>query len=308
MNTPIDTTNTESIIFEIEKGSSLNTIANNLKKQNLITSTYAVRAYSRFNDLDTKFIAGRFALRRNMSPREIIDLLTSANQGTIIITTLEGHSSKDIDNLLTEMQLIEKSAFTKALKDFDSYEQFPFIPQETNQNLIVPLEGYLFPDTYFVDPSTFTPELFITRMLENFEQKALPEINSNKKRQIHEIITMASIIDEEASGAHDAFIISDILWRRVDNGWFLGADATSHYLKDERSLTNIDFTEKSPYNTRKVQKGLPPGPIGNPGLQSIKASLKPETNNFWYYLHSLDGTTHYATSNDEHNRNKQKYL
>ena len=103
-------------------------------------------------------------------------------------------------------------------------------------------------------------------------------------------------------------MVADILWRRVDNGWMLGVDATLLYEKDNLKITSRDLEDDSPYNTRK-HKGLPPTPIANPGLASIEAALYPKSNRYWFYLTKPEsGEAVYAYSNEEHNENRARYL
>ncbi len=121
---------------------------------------------------------------------------------------------------------------------------------------------------------------------------------------------MASLIEKEAAGDSERGTISGILWKRLDEGIVLGVDAAVRYAvqKEPREpLTRADLESDSPYNIR-VRAGLTPGPIANPGLASIEAALKPQASPYYYYLHGTDGQIRYATTNEEHNVNKAKYL
>lgn len=296
------------IQFEIKKGENLRQITQKLYQQQLIPNEITFRLYGKLNNLESKVIAGRFPLKKSMTPSEIFSTITKHSQEQTIIIINEGLTSHQIDQKLVAAGLINSGEFITALKEYQGYQQFPFIHQKTQQKLIIPLEGYLFPDTYFVDPSSFSTKKFITTLLKNFETKALPTITAAQSdRSLHQNLTMASIVEHEAKGNHDAAIIADILWKRLDYEWFIGADATLLYLKGNRSINYQDLKKDSPYNTRN-RKGLPPGPIGNPGISSIKGSIYSEPSDYWYYLHAPSGETHYAKTNNEHNRNKAKYL
>jgi UPF0755 protein len=189
----------------------------------------------------------------------------------------------------------------KELSDFDS-------------NLFLELakdsEGYLFPDTYNFFPWS-TPEVVLTTLKKTFEQKteSLNEEISKSKRSLKEIIIMASLIEKEARGEEDRFIISGILWKRIEKGIPLQVDAPFLYIlgKESSELTISDLSTNSPFNTYRY-KGLPPAPIGNPGLESIKASLRPTTSPYLYYLHDKNGNIYYAKTYDEHKQNIKKYL
>ncbi|MBU0667942.1 endolytic transglycosylase MltG, partial [Patescibacteria group bacterium] len=191
---------------------------------------------------------------------------------------------------------------------FDNYDKYFFLDREAMKTLPHPLEGYLFPDTYFIDPLNFYSENLIQLMLENFERKIGEDLKKEATRSISDIVTMASIVEKEVRTKKDIPIVAGILWKRLDNSWLLGADATILYLKDDRSIDYQDLKEDSPYNTR-VKGGLPPGPISNPGLESLKAALNPQDSPYWYYLTTPDtGEVIYAKTNDEHNSNKARYL
>jgi UPF0755 protein len=171
-------------------------------------------------------------------------------------------------------------------------------------------EGYLFPDTYYFFP-TATPDEIVTILTDTYSRKILPyeqaiEASGHTEK---EIIVMASIIEKEASGDDDRNVISGILWKRIEIGMALQVDATFSYLlgKTSEELTLTDLKTDSPYNTY-TNRGLPPGPIGNPGILSIEAALNPTASPYLYYLHDERGTIHYAKNFEEHKKNKSLYL
>ncbi|MBY0328907.1 endolytic transglycosylase MltG [Patescibacteria group bacterium] len=171
-------------------------------------------------------------------------------------------------------------------------------------------EGYLFPDTYGFFPS-LAPDFVVTTLKRNFDKKiatVADQITSSSRTKA-DIITMASIIEKEANGKDDRAVISGILWKRLDRGMLLQVDAPFLFLFDKQSseLTLKDLATDSPYNTYKY-KGLPPGPISNPGLESIKAALNPEVSPYLYYLHDKTGAIHYASTYKEHLANITRYL
>lgn len=187
---------------------------------------------------------------------------------------------------------------------------FPNFDAYTFKALANGKEGYLFPDTYTFFPST-TAETIFTTLKDNFDiqiKPLLPDIKSSG-RSLKEIIIMASIIEKEASGDGDMDMISGILWKRLDIGMALQVDAPFLYILDKKSneLTSRDLQTKSPYNTY-LNKGLTPTPIGNPGLDSIKAAIFPKDSPYLYYLHDKSGTIHYAKTYTEHKANINKYL
>jgi UPF0755 protein len=250
--------------------------------------------------------AGVFQLNPGMTIPEIYQRIITNDNLQLVIRILEGETAVDIDNKLTELGLIKQGELIESINNFDQTDQYDFLKNIDN-NLPIKLEGYLFPDTYFINPANYSNKWFISTLLNNFEKKALPSIQ-NQQRSISEIINMASIVELEAFGASDAPMIADILWRRVDDRWNIGADATSLYLKESNEITAEMLQENSPYNTRKSRIGLPPGPIGNPGITAIQATISPKANEYWYYLHDSAGNTHYAIDYPGHQRNIAKYL
>ncbi len=172
------------------------------------------------------------------------------------------------------------------------------------------LEGFLFPDTYFFAPSA-TEDDVVEEMRENFEQK-IRELRSDisiSGRSVEEIVTMASIVEKETITDDSKYIVSGILWKRIDNGMKLQVDAVFPYIfgKNTFDLTRTDLQFDSPYNTYRYE-GLPPGPIASPGFEAIRASLYPEETPYWFYLSDMRSQMHYARTYEEHLKFKNKYL
>ena len=176
----------------------------------------------------------------------------------------------------------------------------------------VDLEGYLFPDTYRVFNDVSDEEI-VKKLLNNFDKKLSPELRQKIARQgktIHEIITMASIIEKEVSSEADRPIVAGILYKRIKNGMRLEVDSSINYItgKNDPGANYADLEIDSPYNTYK-NYGLPPGPICNPGLAAIKAAVYPEESAYLFYLNRQDtGETIFSKTFDEHIKNKNKYL
>jgi len=306
---------TEEISFQIKKGQNVKEIGKALEEKDLISSSTAFYWHTRLNNLGPEIIAGRFPLSKNMDVPTILETISNPSSAEFILTVQEGLRVEDIDQKLVDLELIEPGAFNKAIKNFNNWSSYNFIAQEYQQELEYPLEGYLYPDTYFLDPENFAPEDLIELMLSNFERKwtqALNETPGNNSKlnsySPHNIVTMASIIENEVFGEKDRAIVSGILWKRLENNWTIGADATLLYVTEDRTITSEDLALDSPYNTRK-NLGLPPGPISNPSISAIKAAINPKQSPYWFYLTTLDtGEVIYAKNNDEHNANRAQYL
>lgn len=174
----------------------------------------------------------------------------------------------------------------------------------------VPLEGKLYPETYHI-PKTFTADELIDIMLQTFAEKTQniqPLIDSHNLT-LDEVLILASILEREANSPESMKIVSGILQGRMDAGMPLQADASIEYIlnKPLKDLTPDDLKVDSPYNTY-VNRGLPPTPIGNPGIDAIMAALQPEQTDYVYYITDNDGNFHYATTYDEHLDNIEMYL
>lgn len=173
-----------------------------------------------------------------------------------------------------------------------------------------PHEGFLFPDTYFVPPD-FTARELLTLMREEFDTVVPPLVQeaTNTPYSLPEIVTLASILEREANSKESMRLVSGILQARLDAGMLLQADATIEYVLDKplRELTPADLERDTPYNTYR-SRGLPPTPIGNPGLTAIRAVLSPAESPYLFYLTAPDGTFYYARTYETHKENIRKYL
>lgn len=171
-------------------------------------------------------------------------------------------------------------------------------------------EGYLFPDTYFFQPSDDAASI-VAAMRANFDTKIAsitPEINASH-HSLADIVTMASILEKEARTSTDRRMVAGILWNRIRLGMPLQVDAVFGYIfnRPTYSPSPADLVVKSPYNTY-LHIGLPPGPIDNPGLDSLEAATQPTKTRYLYYLTGHDGLMHYATTYAGHQANLRKYL
>ena len=173
------------------------------------------------------------------------------------------------------------------------------------------LEGYVFPDTYAVSPDKNSRSLVI-KMLDNFDTKLSDELRRSIKEQgktIYDVIVLASVVEREVPDTEDRRVVADIFSRRLSIGMALQSDATINYITDSgRSRSTAgDLAIDSPYNTYKYA-GLPPGPIGNPGIDAIQAVIAPKKNDYLYFLTGTDGLVHYAKTFKEHQKNRELYL
>jgi UPF0755 protein len=241
-----------------------------------------------------------------MTIPEITEKFVSGDVIEEQITIIEGWNLKEIAQYLGEKEFSEEEFFELAKKDFSP--EFDFLKDKSKD---MNLEGYIFPDTYEIQKDESLEDI-LTKTLQNLDKKLTLEMREEINRQgktIFEIITMASMIEKEVKGFEDKKIVSGILWKRLENNIPLQVDAMISYITGKKSA-NISIEETkidSPYNTYKY-KGLPLGPISNPGLESILASIYPESSEYWYYLSAPEGKTIFSKTLGEHNIAKEKYL
>lgn len=319
--------------IRIEEGMSVMEIADLLKNEGIIRSTTTFRALAFLRGDAKKLRTGTYILNPDQSLPQIIELLLRGASQEVRITIPEGFTVADIDALLARNGLMEAGdiiacavgALPREARqgevgcDFSSFE---FLPKSSGR--ITPwrsgmpesvgsmLEGYLFPDTYFVEVESFVPKFFLERQLTTFRHRVLEPFGQEIEtsgRSLHEITTVASLVERETRTDAERLIVAGILWKRFDAGRSLDVDATIRYAlgKKQGILTKDDLDAPTLYNTRR-HRGLPPGPIGNAGLESILSSLRPEDSPYWYYLHDSSGQIHYAETNEEHNENKARHL
>lgn len=272
----------------IKAGDNANIIANELFQNGLIRSKLFFLMYLQLSGSDTKIKPGSYYFLEATSIPSIVSMITS-DLAERKIRIREGWTNFEIASYLQDEEIVSKHNFL---------------------NVATNTEGYLFPDTYKIFQNTSAEDL-VAKMREEFDSKIeplLPEI-ARKKILLKDIVIMASLIEKESAGDEDRAIISGILWKRLKNNHPLQVDATLSYLlgKESKDLTTDDLLVNSPYNTYRYI-GLPIGPIGNPGLEAIKAALYPQDSPYWFYLHDATGMAYYAKTFEEHIVNKNKYL
>ncbi|MFA6521058.1 MAG: endolytic transglycosylase MltG [Candidatus Gracilibacteria bacterium] len=291
----------EPVFVEIAPGENFTQILTDLKEKNLIRNETVFKIYSRMTGLDKDIKAGRFKIDPELAPAGVAFALANPANGKISVTIPEGFTIFEIDKKLTSLGLIKSGDFKKWASTYDA-SKFSFIKDNK-------LEGYLFPDTYFVFSANFNPSDLGEAMLENFQRKVAPELaqQQGQNRTMADIINMASILEKEVKISEDYPIVSGILWKRLDQKWPLQADSTLLYGKDDRTLSYEDLQNDSPYSTY-TRQGLPITPICNPGIKAIRASLNQEDSEYWFYLTRSDGKAVYSKTNEEHEKNKQRFL
>jgi len=297
--------------FKIESKELPSKIAENLQNNGFIVSKKTFLRFVKRQKIAHKLQAGKFFLSKNLTIPTITQKLLKAESEMIKITFPEGFTKEEIDARLARIGLINKGDFLACLQEKCDFKIFDFLPQEKGQIKREKLEGFFFPDTFFIDPLKFNLENFTYQMLINFQNRINTFTSDIKlsKRSLEEIIIMASIIEEETRTAAERPQVADIFWKRLDHNIPLGADATVRYFTGNKkgAITVSQLQEDNPYNTR-LHAGLTPTAICNPGLASIKAAIFPQKNDYWYFLHDKKGQIHFAKTLQEHNKNKEQFL
>lgn len=308
--------------FSVASGENPDRITDRLYERGFIHSRSVFRLALGASGLSTKLQPGVYDLAGVADYQDLIRRLAAggvaANEFTLLIK--EGWNLRDIASRLTSLGYADaKRLFevtgqpaldyrSEGTRPPDLSADFPFLKDKPGY---VSLEGYLFPDTYrvFKDDKA---EALVRRLLVNFEKKVVDGLGSDIEASGHtlfDVLTMASIVEREVRGEEDRAMVADIFWRRIDAGMALQADSTVNYAtgRSDPSVSLADTDTDSRYNTYKYPD-LPLGPICDPGLSAIKATLHPQANAYWFFLTDDKGKVHYAKTLEEHNRNKAKYL
>ena len=291
------TASEEVVNFEVPIGSSSRTIAKRLVEQKLIRSEYAFRIIIRHRGTGRRLRAGIYALRRDMALWHIIDEFEKGQVRLVSLTVPEGLTTPAI------AQLWETTGFGTAAAFREATESPCLLKKYGLEGKTV--EGYLFPNTYKFAKGT-TAEKAVEMMLNEFKQRwteTFDEEARNLGLTRHEIVTLASVIEKEAQSKSERPRISSVFHNRLKRKWRLQADPTVLYAlgNPKRLLTRADLSVDSPYNTYK-HRGLPPGPIANPGIDSIIAALRPEKTDYLYFVAIGEGKHHFSKTLSEHNR------
>lgn len=296
-----DTKATEKSII-IASGQSLKKSAAILQSEGIITSASKFRLLARIKDYDKKLQAGEYILSASMPPLKILEIMISGSVKLYKITIPEGYNIFQIAAIVAEAGFASKSSFLESATD-------PATAREMGIEAST-LEGYLFPDTYFF-PKGVTIEKMISKMIARFREVFTEDLKKRAQKigfSVHQVVTLASIIEKETGAPEERPIISSVFHNRLKRGMRLETDPTVIYgIKDfDGNLTRKHLATHTPYNTYKI-KGLPPGPIANPGIASMEAALFPAETAFLYFVSKKDRTHHFSKNLIEHNKAVRKY-
>ena len=287
-------------------------ITDQLKREGLIEYKFLFRLYAKFSSADHKIVAGTYELNTEMDYRALVVNMgpSSATRQTIDVTIPEGYTVEQI------FRLLEEKGVTTVEKLEDMAANWPYkwsFLQDIPLGDYRRLEGYLFPDTYTVYLGE-DAKYVINKMLLRFDQmmyEYYEQFTEDSPYSLHDVVIIASLIEKETDG-NDYRKISSVIYNRLNNpdaetAGFLQLDCTLVYINGGRAPTTADKQLDSPYNTY-LYKGLPPGPITNPGMASLYAALDPENTRYYYYaLNPATGEHEFSRTYDEHMNRLAKF-
>ncbi len=287
-------------IFVVKKGRGLRTIAAQLEERGLIKgkNLFMLWAYVRGGARDIK--AGEYSFNRSMAPVKILHMLTSGEVKTYSFTIPEGLTAEQIADLLEMRNLVNKRDFVYLVHNKDLVASYDVDGKS--------LEGYLFPDTYVISRDMGARGL-IDLMVDRFWEVFNSLVGDKKPAMpVKDIVTLASIVEKETGLAEERPVIASVFLNRLKKRMRLESDPTVIYGLEDFSgdLKRKDLRAPSPYNTY-LHRGLPPGPIANPGREALNAVINPAETDYLYFVSKNDGSHHFSSTLKEHNRAVYKY-
>lgn len=302
------------IVFMVEPGTSVESIARRLEDEDIVTSRFFFKAYVKLAGAQALLQAGEFALKPGMSFRTVVNELSNAKSKEVQVTIPEGFTNEQVGVVMrTSLPNVSEQDWHTLMADpsllTSSVKVLSGIPAKQG------LEGYLFPDTYRFRADTdaktvaSTMALTLLRRLSENEIVVPDHLVMSNGMTFHEVITLASMVEREVRSPEDMARVAGIFLTRLKIGMALQADSTVNYITGKRdaAVSYEDSRVPSLYNTY-IHLGLPPGPISNPGMNAIRAVLNPVDSDFLYFLTTSEGEVVYAKSFDEHVANKYRYL
>ncbi len=299
------TSDAAKVSVTVASGADAQSVADLLERNGLIDSAAGYLFYAVVDSSAYRPKPGTYALRPGMSYRTLArTLVIGPEREEVSVTIIEGWNLADEAKAL-EAQGVDSKTFLDAAR-VDSWKSGASFLQPLKNG--TSLEGYLFPDTYRVWKDQL-PEGLITKQLAAFASRAsrLAEEAQKQARTLHDVVILASIVEKEVAKPEDRAIVAGIFWNRLQSGMALQSDATVNYVTNAGRTrpTTDDLASVSPYNTYK-NRGLPPGPISNPGADALEAALHPAKTEYQYFLTDANGKTYFAKTFEEHQRNRLK--
>lgn len=305
--------NTKPITVTVDKGNNYYTIASMLKEKKLIKSEFFYKIFLKFHK-PTDIDMGTYELNQAMSVAEIVETLGNQDNikdTSVKLTFREGLNARQMASIIEEKTGIKAEDFLAKISD-ENYikslkNKYWFISDEIlNFQIYYGLEGYLFPDTYILEKDEITLDNILTKILDNTNNKLTPlksEIE-NSGYSVHDILTLASLIELEAVTDSDRAKVAGVFYNRLNNKWSLGSDVTTYYAAKKamtEKLTKSELNDCNGYNTRCTSmRGLPVGPIANASLSAIKAAVNPTDTDCYYFVADSEKKVYFTKNANEH--------
>ena len=295
-------TNNTPLIFSIQSGETFEKVAQRLQSMGLINGILRFKLLARIKGSDKALKAGEYQLASTMPPIQILEVLVSGKTFLYRLTIPEGYNLLQIAEEVGRLRIGDTTEFAEYLTSPETAHAFGIQAQT--------LEGYLFPDTYFF-PRGVSTRTIVEKMVQRFQEKLTPAWRQRAKEldlSIHEVVTLASIIEKETGEPSERPVIASVFHNRLKRGMRLESDPTVIYGIEtfDGNITRKHLKTPTPYNTYTI-RGLPPGPIANPGSESIEATLYPADTNYLFFVSRKDRTHQFSTTIEEHNAAVRKY-
>lgn len=286
----------------VPPGQGLAATTRQLTHAGIIEKPQYFKIFSRLNGHDKKIKAGEYHLSAAMTPAQVLDTLISGKVVLHRLTIPEGATFRQIAAIVARAGFDTEAVFVEAARD--AGRVCHLAPEATS------LEGYLFPDTYFFPRGTTAGDI-AAAMTRRFQSMFIPEWHERAaqlKLSVHQVVTLASIIEKETGASGERSIISSVFHNRLKKKMRLESDPTVIYgiPNFDGNITRKHLKALTPYNTYRI-RGLPPGPIANPGREALHAALYPEQTEYLYFVSKKNNTHHFSTNFKDHNRAVRKY-
>lgn len=316
-DTPANPSDSSSRSFVVRQGDAAAQISDRLQSQGLISEARVFRWMVDLKGVAGDLAAGEYELSPSMKPSEVLAVLAAGKtKSAPLVTIPEGWRAEQIAERMAARGVGSIDQFMALVKGGRSQS-----PGLASRPAGSSFEGYLFPESYQADAKTTSDDM-VNRMIEQFESRFTQDMRAKVAAQgltIHQVVTMASLVEREAVVPSERPLVAGVFYNRLRDGMLLQTDPTVQYAvalgqpnSQQRygwwkvALTKDDLAIDSPYNSY-LHPGLPPGPICNPGLASLKAAVEPAATDYLYFVAKQDGTHAFAKTLDEHNDNVARY-
>ena len=293
------------VVVTVRTGATARDVARQLARDGVVSSARLFELFLRLEGAEAAVQAGEHRFDRPLRPAEVLEELRHAAAPEVEVTLLEGWTRKQVAAALAAAGVADETALSAAFGDPAPVRDLDPAARD--------LEGYLFPDTYRFRPGTAAKEVAGV-LVENFRRRFAGPFTEPVRasgRPLHDVVTLASIVERETGGASERPQVAGVFVERLARGMPLQSDPTVIYAREragtwDGNLTRADLERDDPYNTY-TRGGLPPGPIGSPGLASLRAALEPQRSGALYFVARGDGTHQFSRTLAEHNRAVRRY-